>query len=169
MSGETHEELVLRAVAWLRSPRGAGCQTVFAEMVTAGTHEVPDAIGWQKRYSVWSFLVEVKVSRADYQRDAKKRARCYEEFGMGRQRYYLTPAGLLAPEELPAGWGLLEAHGRRVQLVRPAEPREVYDHAGERSMLLSAIRRQELGVAFDRRRARWAPVPPVDTMQGGRT
>lgn len=152
----THEQLVLRAVAWLRSPTGGRCQTVFAEMSTQGTHEIPDAIGWQRAFTVHSRLVEVKVSRADWRRDKEKLGRVCAEYGMGRERYYLTPAGLLDPSELVDGWGLLEPRGRRIVLVQAPTVRDVYDHASERSMLISAIRRQELGVPFDRRRARWA-------------
>jgi hypothetical protein len=32
---------------------------------------------------------------------------------MGNHRYYLTPVGLILPDELPRGWGLLERDGRR--------------------------------------------------------
>lgn len=106
----THAKLVDAAVAWLRRQ---GCPVVVGELVT-GSAETPDALGW---ISGRSILVECKASRADFLADAKKPFRIHPALGMGDLRFFLAPAGLIRPDELPAGWGLLEAGGRGVKLL----------------------------------------------------
>lgn len=151
----THVQLVDAAVRWLRRSRHAAdhgpCGLVFAEIVTA-TGESPDAIGWA--YGRWSVLVECKVSRSDFHRDRHKPHRAHDA-RMGRHRWYLTPPGLLRPEDLPAGWGLAELHGRRVVVVAPASPRQSYDWRAELVVLASAVRRHECGSAWNAQRARF--------------
>ncbi len=39
---------------------------------------------------------------------------------MGQIRYYMTPPGLLKPEEVPGAWGLLEVHGSKVSVRKKA-------------------------------------------------
>jgi hypothetical protein len=141
----THAELVDVAVRWLRGTRK--CSIVFGEFTTA-LPTIPDAIGWRAGLSE---LVEVKVSRADFHRDRQKfhalTGRC-----MGRLRWYLTPPGLLKREDLPDGWGLAEC-GARVRVVVEPTPQEA-DHHHEVQLLLSAVRRHQLGVPFDAERGR---------------
>jgi hypothetical protein len=60
-----------------------------------------------------SIVLEAKVSRADFLADAKKPHRQPGK-GLGRWRYYLCPEGLISPDELPLGWGLLYASERGV-------------------------------------------------------
>ena len=79
---------------------------------------MPDAIGWKKECH--SVLVESKVSRADFLADREKSFRQKPELGIGCERYYLAPRGLIRIEELPAGWGLLEAWGREIERVKPS-------------------------------------------------
>ncbi len=90
--------------------------------------EIPDAIGWLR--SGVSLLIECKASRADFLSDAVKPSRRSSKAsvsggpepsnaeppikpprkteGLGAYRFYLAPSGLLHPDELPEGWGLLE-------------------------------------------------------------
>lgn len=104
----THADLVQVAARWLR--RSAACRVVLTEKPSGGG-EIPDAIGWDAHRR--STLVEVKVSRGDFFRDRKKPSRDPRAC-MGRLRWYLTPRGLLQPEEIPEPWGLLEWTGARV-------------------------------------------------------
>jgi hypothetical protein len=104
-------------------------------MVTAGP-ETPDAIGFK---SFESILIEVKVSRGDFLRDAKKRHRQDGE-GMGDLRYYMAPAGMIKSEEVPAGWGLLEVIEGRVR-ERLEAPRRKARKDHEVALLVSALRR----------------------------
>ena len=140
----THKELVIRAERWLRNT--IGCSVVLAELVT-NAGEVPDAIGWK---SGTSTLVECKVSRSDFFRDAAKMGR-QTGMHMGDMCYYMTPPSLVTQEEVPFYWGLIEVHGRTVKVakraaVRPAKtPDELHcactRQAREIMILVSALRR----------------------------
>lgn len=150
----SHAEGVSRAVRWLRSTRR--CSVVYAELST-GAGVIPDAIGWGRE---GSGLVEVKVSRQDYRRDRDKYAHVAGLLP-GELRWYLTPPGLLRPEEVAEGWGLVEAHPTCVRVVRPAPRRELTtaELRTERHLLRSALRRYDLGVRFDAETGRFALGP----------
>jgi len=138
----THEKLVAKAVAWLRS---YGCGVVLSEQSCA-SGETPDAIGW--KHGSHSVIVECKVSRADFFIDQEKPFRRKPEKGMGCERFYLTPAGMLRPEELPAGWGLLELRGRLVEVVS-ASSKKLRSSVGfrhEMNLLLASLRRVEVRI-----------------------
>src|SRR5258708_22147099 len=138
----THNKLVEKAVAWLRS---YGCGVVLSEQSCA-SGETPDAIGWKR--GCHSVTVECKISRADFLADQEKPFRRKPEKGMGCERFYLTPAGLLAPEELPAGWGLLELRGKSVEAVC-ASFKKLRSSAGfrhEMNLLLASLRRVEVRI-----------------------
>lgn len=115
----THDELCGRAARWLRNTRQ--CRLVLREVVSYAM-ENPDVIGWRWGYST---LVECKVSRADFARDKRKAARRFESWGMGQKRYYMTPPGLIRTNELPEGWGLLEAHNKTVRVIKEATQRDL--------------------------------------------
>lgn len=120
----THAELVAAAVRWLKGT--VRCGVVLAEP-HAMNGESPDAIGWRSSYSV---LVECKASRADFFADQKKPGRV-DGRRLAWHCYYLTPPGLLRAEEVPLPWGLLEAHGRCIRVVRdvPESMRDVDDRS----------------------------------------
>lgn len=96
----THADLVKLASQWLTRAHSI----VITELATQG--EEPDAIGFDGARST---LVECKASRSDFLADARKPFRLMPEMGVGVHRYYLAPEGLIRVEELPPGWGLLEA------------------------------------------------------------
>lgn len=129
----THDLLIQRARYWLQNTAGAKVVlTEFAGGAVGGARrsrkEIPDAIGWLR--SGVSLLVECKASRGDFLSDAVKPSRKAGKTrgqpnlgsaasepttriprkteGLGAYRFYLAPSGLLVPEELPEGWGLLE-------------------------------------------------------------
>jgi hypothetical protein len=138
----THEKLVLRAVSWLRSH---GCGVVLSEQSCA-SGETPDAIGWKR--GCHSVVVECKVSRADFLADREKAFRQKPETAMGCERFYLTPAGLLKPDELPPGWGLLELRGREIVVVSASagKMRSAKGFRYEMNLLLASLRRVELRI-----------------------
>lgn len=154
MAGALHQRLVALGAAWLKRE---GFGVVATEIRAVGSVEEPDVIGFR---STCSAILEVKVSRADYLADAQKPHR--RRPGLGNYRFYLCPEGLLLPEDLPPGWGLLHAAGRRVRsAVRPignlwpsAEHSsagwDAYKHpvddAAERAVLYSIARRMSLAV-----------------------
>ena len=130
----THADLVKHAAKWLTKR----CSVVITEMVSGD--ETADAIGWQGTHTT---LIECKVSRADFLADAKKPFRKYESMGMGCQRYYLTPFGLINRLELPDKWGLLFYMGGSVKIIHRSDYLEP-NRTQESRVLLSALRRTAL-------------------------
>lgn len=138
----THAELVHLAARWLASR----CPVVITEMSSAAWEE-PDAIGWR---GAGSILVECKVSRADLRADRDKPYRRREMAdgvrwpGLGDERYYLMPAGLVEVDDplLLPGWGVLFANpAGKVRVARKAEKRRQGDQWREILLLVSCIRR----------------------------
>jgi hypothetical protein len=138
----THAKLVSMAVEWLRHYR---CGVVLSEQACV-SGEMPDAIGWKK--ACHSVLVECKVSRGDFIADRDKECRRSPESGVGCERYYLVPPGLLRAADLPKGWGLLEAQGRQVKLItRSAKNwRSAIGFQHEMNLLLASLRRVEVRI-----------------------
>jgi hypothetical protein len=138
----THAQLVEKAVRWLRRYR---CGVVLSEQAcTSG--EMPDAIGWKR--ACHSVLVECKVTRADFLADRTKSCRQKPEQGVGSERFYLTPAALIRPEELTAGWGLLEYRRGRIHMVH-ASAKNLRTPTGfryEMNLLLASLRRVEVRI-----------------------
>ena len=134
----THADLVQRARRWLLSARR--CGVVVTEFATWSCSEIPDALGFTKEHSV---LIECKISRADFFADAKKDFRRCPEKGLGNYRFYLCPAGMIKPAELPAPWGLVYVNGEKSRQVKPAQFC-VANPKHERAILLSIARRAEL-------------------------
>ena len=138
----THAQLVERAVRWLRSYR---CGVVLSEQACV-SGEMPDAIGWKR--ASHSVLVECKVTRADFLADRDKPFRRKPEQGVGSERFYLTPPGLVKVAELPAGWGLLELRRGRVEMVQPSAKnlRTATGFRYEMNLLLASLRRVEVRI-----------------------
>jgi hypothetical protein len=138
----THAQLVEKAVRWLRHYR---CGVVLSEQACV-SGETPDAIGWKRAHH--SVLVECKVTRADFMVDRAKPFRIKPEKGVGCERFYLTPAGLVKVEELPAGWGLLEVRARGVEMVQVAAKnlRTAVGFRCEMNLLLASLRRVEVRI-----------------------
>lgn len=96
----THKQLVEIAYRWIL--KSGGMSIAFKEL-TSLAREIPDVIG----FNGWeSAVIECKVSRSDFLRDQKKAHRTGGK-GMGNWRFYCCPHGLIKPEDLPKGWGLI--------------------------------------------------------------
>jgi hypothetical protein len=138
----THAQLVSKAVHWLRRYR---CGVVLSEQACV-SGEMPDAIGWKR--ACHSVLVECKVTRSDFLADRAKPFRLKLELGVGCERFYLVPAGLVRREELPKGWGLLEHTRGRIETVQ-ASAKNLRTATGfryEMNLLLASLRRVEVRV-----------------------
>jgi len=98
----THKDLIPIAYKW--ALKRASCGVAFRELVTLSS-ECPDVLGVQGGAN--TVLIEVKVSRSDFLADRKKPFRIHPEKGMGTYRFYMCPAGLIKPEDLPHNWGLI--------------------------------------------------------------
>ena len=139
----THAQLVERAVEWLRSYR---CGIVLSEQACI-SGEVPDAIGWKR--ACRSVLVECKISRADLLADRGKPFRQNPDEGVGCERFYLAPVGLILHSELPKHWGLLEWKRSEVTLaVKPGKQslRTAQGLMYEMNLLLASLRRVEVRI-----------------------
>lgn len=137
----THKQLVTRIATWYKNSYQS-C-IVMAELKTVAL-EIPDVIVWKS--GAHSILIECKTSRADFLSDKDKFFRQQESYGMGDERYYAAPTGMIRPEELPQGWGLYEVDEKFVREVRRAEIK----HANKRHeciMLMSMLRRLEISTA----------------------
>jgi hypothetical protein len=108
--------------------------------------ETPDAIGWKR--GCHSVLVECKISRGDFITDQQKPFRLKGSMGMGCERFYLVPAGLLRLEELLSGWGLLEMRGSEVEVTRASQKnfRSAKGLRYEMNLLLASLRRVEVRI-----------------------
>lgn len=131
----SHDDLVKLAGRWLLNTKR--CAVAITDM-TSGAAETPDAIGWDGRLSI---LVECKASRADFLADAKKHFRRHPHNAMGWHRYFMAPDGMLAPDEIPEGWGLLGVVGSRVHVRKVSNGLPPSDRAYEINLLVSALRR----------------------------
>lgn len=137
----THDELVRRAVKWLKTaihhpPRRPGCGVAVPEIVTRA-HEQPDALGWMDGGR--SILVECKTSRSDFAADRKKIHRRLP--GLGLYRYYLCPPEVIHSADLPEGWGLLWCYPKHVKVVVQASENPERDRQGEILVMYSLLRR----------------------------
>lgn len=113
-----HADMVVLAVTWLKRPLsrgGPGCQVALSEIRNGFKRsEIPDAIGFRAGTTdEGSILVEVKTSRADFFADRQKKFRELPERGLGLYRYYMAPVGMVAVDELPEKWGLIEIKGSK--------------------------------------------------------
>lgn len=141
-----HKDLVSLGGRWLNKR----CSIVFAEFSTAAG-ESPDVIGWKSGLST---LIECKISRADFFRDSKKFFRNHSFLGMGQQRYYLCPPGVIEDSEMPSGWGLLWAYKNRVVVKKVAETQKEYNLLFELKFLSSMLRRVQIRIG-DRPLSEW--------------
>jgi len=141
----THNELIELGRGWLIKSYAAcapyghyGCTLVLTELC-AGTRygEQPDVLGYSTKTTI---LIECKTSRSDFYAEKNKPFRLLEE-GIGGQRWYLAPKGIIPIEALPDKWGLLEVTpDKKIHVTKYAElqPR---DYHGEMNMLISTVRR----------------------------
>jgi hypothetical protein len=140
----THPQLVSLAEQWLR--RRYRCGIVLSEQSCA-SGETPDVIGWKK--SCRSVVIECKTSRADFFADQEKPFRKRPELGMGCERFYLVPWGMINREELPKHWGLLECKGREISMAVKANRQSQRTDIGlmwEMNLLLASLRRVEVRI-----------------------
>lgn len=112
------------------------------ELVCYGT-ELTDVYATNRETST---IIEVKTSHADFLNDKKKYARSKEAEERGHQignyRYYLCPEGIIQPDELPDGWGLLYWNGKKIEKVVPAPKKWETDHKYDMFILCSIIARE---------------------------
>ncbi len=149
----THAELVSFGERWLLHTRS--CSFAFSELrAVTNNSEVPDNIGFKGQTTI---LIECKTSRGDFHSDKRKMCRRQPWRGMGDFRFFLCPAKVINPTDLPDGWGLLWVYpsGAVRQQVGPkrdnwntVEANPFFfpekDTVSESQMMISALRRLHL-------------------------
>ena len=144
MPSAQHDELCIKACKFLiNNGFAVSFDDRLGAVVTSG--ENPDAIGFRNGTSC---LIEVKVSRADFLADKKKRFRVDPTIGMGDWRFYLSPPGIIDIDDLPPGWGLLHSVGKQIRKVHGWPPNTQWcqkpfnsNKQAECDYLYSALRR----------------------------
>ena len=106
--------------------------------------ENPDVIGWAAEAD--SVLIECKLTRSDFLRDAEKAVRRNPRTGMGRRRYYLCPAGVIQIKDLPPKWGLLWVTGKQIAVKREARGHPERNLLAEVRFLSSMLRRAQIRI-----------------------
>jgi len=159
----THNQLVRRIAAWFKARHQSSI--VMAEFVTSA-QEIPDVLAMQS--GAHSVLVECKVSRSDFLVDKTKFFRRQEDYGMGDKRYYAAPAGMINPDELPDGWGLLDVDAYRIREIVEPKNKEA-NKRRECLMLMSALRRVEISTAVFVIQEEKTEDARSDTVETGRT
>jgi len=134
----THANLVAKGAAWLKRQR---CHLVLTEPAgPLDSHtERPDCLGlangWPVGRQYMTKVIEVKVSRSDFRANARKRAE------MGNFRWFLVPQGLVSPEEIPDGWGLLYCDGKDMTVVKQAPVHTEKDLESEFDLYITLLRK----------------------------
>jgi hypothetical protein len=134
-----HSTLVAIGVRWLSRQ----CSVVLYEFATPAD-ENPDVIGWAP--GAGSILIECKLNRSDFLRDATKTVRRNPSAGMGHRRYYLCPPDLIRVKDLPPKWGLLWAVAGQVIIKREARGHPERSLIAEVQFLSSMLRRAQIRI-----------------------
>lgn len=136
-----HYQLCVEGAKWLKKRPYQGYKIIAVELVCIAA-ENPDVWGTNGYDST---LIEVKTSRADFLRDRKKffRQKQGEKYACGNLRYFLTPAGMVKPDEIPTSWGLLEWDNGQINVVKEAQNIPCQNHS-ELAILCSIMRREKV-------------------------
>lgn len=67
---------------------------------------------------------EVKVSRADFLSETRKPGKRQSGLGLSTHFYFVVPAGMVEPDEIPEETGLIYMHPNISRVVRKAPKRE---------------------------------------------
>ena len=119
------------------------CSVVLYEFA-AEADENPDVIGWAP--GAGSVLIECKLTRADFLRDATKAVRRNPRAGMGQHRSYLCPPDVIQVKDLPPKWGLLWAARGQIMVERESRGHPERNLGAEVRFLSSMLRRAQIRI-----------------------
>ena len=144
----THNELVDLSHKFVL--KNMSCGFAVKEIKTV-EKEIVDVLGFGAHNH--SILIEVKVSRQDFLKDAKKSFRKNPEEGVGKYRFYCCPKDLIKIEDLPNNWGLIYCENNKLEIVHNPYCKSLkgniytggfnYNKDVERAIMNSALRRQK--------------------------
>jgi hypothetical protein len=119
---------ILSAIRRIHTNHGLANRWAFFEELRLGTgygqgvEQRIDAFAcglWTKNWG--SMAYEVKVTRADFQREIKKPLKRRMALRYSNLFWFVTPQGLVEPSELPIETGLMEVHLATVSYDPPTE------------------------------------------------
>jgi hypothetical protein len=125
----------------VRWAQGSGRYTVVMAELRTINLETPDIFAVKQGHH--SVVIECKISRSDFLADKKKPHRVLNDLGMGDERYFAVPSGLVEPKDLPEGWGLLSVEENFVRCLKESFTFTANKKA-ELSMVCSVMRRLEI-------------------------
>ncbi|MCO6467110.1 MAG: hypothetical protein J5I53_10900 [Bradyrhizobiaceae bacterium] len=138
----THSEMVRRARNWLWSlsptPERARPLVVCTETSSSRSAENPDVFGVGP--DGLTYLIECKVSRADFLADRSKSHRS-DPLHLGNYRWFCAPSGIIEPHELPNGWGLVQVVGSKLIERIAAQHATDVDREAELSIMVGVMQR----------------------------
>ncbi|WP_096435686.1 hypothetical protein [Alteribacter populi] len=105
MESTLHEHLKLQSLYWLKGKVTDLCANEVKLFIRRKKLKA-DAVGINLKRNE-SRIIEVKVSRSDFLRDAVLHAP-YGYHAIADYAYLMTPVGMISTEEIPKGYGLLE-------------------------------------------------------------
>ena len=137
----THAEMVRRARNWLWSldpnEQRARPAVVCTEVGASYSAEQPDVFGIGP--DGITYLIECKVSRADFLADRSKPHRT-ADVHLGSYRWFCGPSGIIEPHELPQHWGLIQVvNGKLQERIQALRVYDV-DREAELSIMVSVMR-----------------------------
>ena len=137
----THAEMVRRArnYLWAMEPLAGHARpsVICTEVRASRSAENPDVFGIGP--DGISYLIECKVSRADFLGDRNKPHRT-ADLHLGSYRWFCAPSGIIQPHELPQGWGLLQVVNKTLtQRIAPSQQLDV-DREAELAILVAILR-----------------------------
>ncbi|MDD4877290.1 MAG: hypothetical protein PHQ86_09265 [Dehalococcoidales bacterium] len=135
----THDELVIRGVNWLKNNQVSTMRfPIILPEYSCYANSIPDVIGMNHYRTA---VLECKVSRSDYLADQHKKHR-YEDNQLGNFRYYLCPVGLLLPDEINNGWGLLYCHQHKITIEKESKEFPIEETRKEEYQVMYSIIRR---------------------------
>lgn len=102
----------------------------FFPELRLGTGYGADAQGYIDGFVIclWGDLeriaFEIKISRTDFLLEMKKPSKRRQALAFSNKFYFVAPAGLLKPEEIPIDSGLMEVHESDIKIKVKAPIRE---------------------------------------------
>ena len=137
----THAEMVRRArnFLWAYEPpdKRPRASVICTEVSASRSAENPDVFGIGPDGT--SYLIECKVSRADFLGDKNKPHRS-ADLHLGVYRWFCAPSGIIQPHELPPGWGLIQIVNKKLtERIEPKFKTDV-DHEAEKAIMVAILR-----------------------------
>lgn len=107
------EEWALHTEVALRTPKTRADGTPYPRSYWSTNERRIDVLlvrNWAAGNGHERIAIEIKVDRADYRRETPQKRAPAEH--AAHRCYYAAPAGLIDPDTLPEGWGLIEVDDR---------------------------------------------------------